>query len=228
MDLWGALPDSLDPAVAERVAGYFAALAASPHNMLGDPPERWVARHLADALALAEHVAEGPLVDVGSGAGLPGLVLAMLAPEREVRLVESRAKRVDFLRETAVALGLTRVSVDHRRAEHVGRDEALRERFAVAVARALAKPIVAAELLLPLVRVGGAAWLHLSLADAESLASASASLASLGAVAREPLRYQLVGDAQPRALLALDKREASDPRYPRREGLPGRRPLPLR
>ena len=223
---WGALPDELGDEVRERLEAYLARLAEARtrFNLIGDPPERWVARHVRDALTLAGAVGEGPLVDVGSGAGLPGLVLAILDPARAVRLVESNRKRAAFLGDCARALGLERVVVDDRRAERVGRDPACRERHAVAVARALSAPPVGAELLLPLVEVGGVAWLQLSADDARAFPGAAA--AALGGEVGQPQLYALPGDDEgARALLPLHKRARTPERYPRREGVPARRPL---
>lgn len=131
---------------------------AGSRGLLG-PGEgsRIVPRHILESAALARWIdSGGELIDVGSGAGLPGLVLASLGLAK-VTLLDSQARRVAFLREAAHDLEIE-VSVIHGRAEELGRDQ-LRERFSFATARGLAKRPVAIELVLPLVRVGGKALL---------------------------------------------------------------------
>jgi 16S rRNA (guanine527-N7)-methyltransferase len=112
--------------------------------------------HVADALTLLPHLPEGPhaLADVGSGGGVPGIPLAVARPDARVTLIESTKKKAAFLDEAVRALGLTNVTVDARRAEDVAHADR-RERFDVAVARAVATLDWLAEWCLPLVRVGG-------------------------------------------------------------------------
>src|SRR5258708_933753 len=109
-----------------------------------------------DSLVLLEHLgAASKLVDVGSGAGMPGIVLKIARPELEVTLIEADQAKAAFLVHASATLRLENVEVVARRAEEAGHDPALREKFDVAVARALAPLPVLVELCLPLVRVGG-------------------------------------------------------------------------
>jgi 16S rRNA (guanine(527)-N(7))-methyltransferase RsmG len=112
---------------------------------------RVISRHLLESAALLPHIPEGPVIDVGSGAGLPGLVLAALG--RTVVLIESQLKRVAFLQRASVELGAD-AQVRHGRAEEQGRGD-LRDSADTVVARALAAPAVALELCMPFVRPGG-------------------------------------------------------------------------
>lgn len=131
---------------------------AGSRGLLG-PGEanRIVPRHVLESAALARWIDPGgELIDVGSGAGLPGLVLASLGLAK-VTLLDAQARRVAFLREAAHDLQIE-VNVVHGRAEELGREQ-LREKFSFATARGLAKQAVALELVLPLVRVGGTALL---------------------------------------------------------------------
>src|SRR3989441_8346948 len=108
-----------------------------------------------DSLVLLEHLgAARTLVDVGSGAGLPGIALKIARPELHVTLVEADQAKAAFLVHACATLGLENVEVVARRAEEAGHDPMLREKFDVAVARALAPLPVLVELCLPLVRVG--------------------------------------------------------------------------
>src|SRR5260370_27235618 len=109
-----------------------------------------------DSLVLLEHLGDArSLVDVGSGAGLPGIPLKIARPELEVTLIEADQAKAAFLVHASATLRLENVEVVARRAEEAGHDPALREKFDVAVARALAPLPVLVELCLPLVRVGG-------------------------------------------------------------------------
>src|SRR5258707_1038360 len=110
---------------------------------------------IADARHCGGGIAPRSLVDIGAGAGFPGLPLKILCPELQLTLVESIAKKATFLRHMIDALGLTNVEIVVARAEAAGRDPAQRERYDVAVARAVAELRVLAEYCLPFCRIGG-------------------------------------------------------------------------
>src|SRR3954454_24022869 len=116
-----------------------------------------ITRHFLDSLRCANSWGDPPgsLVDIGAGAGFPGLPLKILRPELQLTLVESIAKKAAFLRHIVDTLGLTDVEIVIARAEAAGRDPAQRERYDVAVARAVAELRVLAEYCLPLCRIGG-------------------------------------------------------------------------
>jgi 16S rRNA (guanine527-N7)-methyltransferase len=178
-----------------------------------DPGEA-AARHVLDALAglpAVDAAPAGPLADVGSGGGLPGLVLAVVRPARELHLIEATARKAAFISEAAAELGLD-VHVHAERSEDLGRG-ALRDACACAVARALAPPPVAVELCLPLVRPGGRLVLW----------SREAADADLAFAARE-----LEGGVLPPecpGVLVIGKLGATPERFPRRPGMAAKRPL---
>jgi 16S rRNA (guanine527-N7)-methyltransferase len=178
---------------------------------------------IADSLVLLEHLGEaGRLVDVGSGGGLPGLPLKIARPTLGVTLVESDQAKAAFLVRACAALGLHDVEVLARRAEDVGRDPLYRESFDVAVARALAPMPVLAELCLPLVRVGGR--LLAQKTESEDLDAARRAIDAVGGalnrVAAAPSTARGAG-----TVVIVDKVRATPPAYPRRPGVPARRPL---
>jgi 16S rRNA (guanine527-N7)-methyltransferase len=191
-----------------RLERWLQALLATPGlTSIEDPAE---ARRvlLDDALRGAGVVGTfgGAIVDVGSGGGSPGIPLAAALPDREVVLLEARRRKCDFLRE--IAAEFPNVSVVEGRAEEQEVD-----RFGVAVAKALAKPPVAAEWCLPLVRPGGAAILWLG---------PSAYLDAVGRVAEQ------VGGGRPElreGLVVLRKVAPTPPGFPRRPGMARKRPL---
>lgn len=120
-------------------------------------PREVAALHMLDCAALASHLPGGvtTLADVGSGAGFPGLVVAILRPELAVTLLDPLEKRLNFIQDVIEILGLENVTLLHIRGEDAGRNAALRERFDVATARAVADLTVLGELCLPLTKVGG-------------------------------------------------------------------------
>lgn len=163
---------------------------------------------LDDAVRGVEVVSrfEGPIVDVGSGGGTPGIPLAVALPERDVALLEAERRKTEFLERWAAQL--PNVRVVWGRAEEQGVGE-----YGVAVARALAEPVVAAEWTLPLVRVGGAAvlWVGPS-ASADRVARAAEKL---GAHLAE----------SPAGFFVLERHEPLPPGFPRRTGIAKKRPL---
>lgn len=159
------------------------------------------------------------IVDLGSGAGLPGLVIAALLPAAEVVLLEGRTVRAEQLADRVDALGLApRVEVLSARAEVAGRDPAWRGRFDVAVARGFAAPGVTAECAAPLLRVGGLLCVS-EPPDADSAVRWPAGgCAEVGLVLRR-------GVTTPPAMVVLEQVDACAERYPRRVGIPSKRPL---
>lgn len=172
--------------------------------------------HVEDALAAAGLVTEGPVVDVGSGGGSPGLPLAAAHPELEFSLLEATERKCAFLRVHAA--GFPNVRVINGRAEDVGRGEG-RDAFATAVARALAHPPVAVEWCLPLVRPGGTLILYTSLSVEDAVARAAQALAG------ELVEVRPVAGAEQKALAVVRKVDATPERFPRRPGVARKRPL---
>lgn len=167
------------------------------------------------------------VIDVGSGAGFPGLPLKLLWPETRLTLLDATGKKARFLSDTVAELGLGRVDVQARRAEVAGRDPAFRERFDLALSRAVAPLAVLAELTLPLVRVGGAsAGIKGSRLDEEAVA-AEPAIRRLGggALGDLPWPASLSGAAvAPRCFLA-PKQRPTPPDLPRRAGVTSSNPL---
>lgn len=165
------------------------------------------------------------VVDIGAGAGFPGLAMRLVEPSLAVTLVESNAKRCRFLEHACAELGLGDVRVVQARAEEAGRDEALRASFDVAVARAVAPMPVLVEYALPLLRRGGVlAALKGGRAEAE-LAEAAGAISALGGTAEPSLPLSLPAGAPPQRVLLVRRTGELDERYPRRPGMPSKRPL---
>ena len=178
---------------------------------------------IEDSLVLLDHLGEARrLVDVGSGGGLPGLALKITRPELAVTLIEADQAKAAFLVQACAKLDLRDVEVLARRAEEVGRDGRYRESFDVAVARALAPMPVLAELCLPLVKVGGR--LVAQKTASEEVQRAGRAIEAMGGalnrVAAAPSAARGAG-----TVVIVDKVRPTPPAYPRRPGVPARKPL---
>jgi 16S rRNA (guanine527-N7)-methyltransferase len=191
-----------------RLERWLAAVLATPGMTAIQGLEEARAMLVDDALRAADVVGrfEGPIVDVGSGGGSPGIPLAAALPDREVTLLEANRRKASFLE--GLAAEFPNVRVVRGRAEEQATDA-----FGVATAKALAKPPVAAEWALPLVRPGGAAILWVGeTADVEALERVAGQL----------------GAAPPEAevgLVVLRKLEPTPAGFPRRPGVARKRPL---
>jgi 16S rRNA (guanine527-N7)-methyltransferase len=174
---------------------------------------------VADSLVLLDHLGDARrLVDVGSGGGLPGLALKIARPDLEVTLVEADGAKAAFLVSAAAKLGLG-IDVVARRAEEAGHDPRYRERFDVATARALAPMRTLVELCLPFVRVGGRL-----LAQKTENEEAAHAIERLGG--RLDSVIPAPSDARARGVVVIVEKVAPTPAaYPRRPGVPGRKPL---
>lgn len=200
-------------------------------NLTGDASfEALLDAHLMDSLAplsvaglLPENAA---VIDVGSGAGLPGVPLAIVRPDLQITLLDSQLKRVTFLEAVTEALELQNTSVLHARAEDAARDARYRERFAVATARAVAALPALLELLLPFVRGGGCCICFKGpSADAEMEAGAlAAQLLGGGMPEARAVSLPFLPDAR-HTLVVTEKIRPTPGRFPRRAGTPAKKPL---
>lgn len=187
--------------------------------------------HFMDSLSLYLHDAQlglskaSSVVDVGSGAGFPGIPLKIVCPNLFVTLVESSSKKASFLRHIVGILALKGTEVVQARAEEVARRPEYRERYDVAAARALAPMAVAAELLLPLVRVGGIAVVFKTEDALAELRDAARAIKECGGGEVVVYPYLLPGAEKKRVLVCVPKIRPTPDKYPRRPGQPFKRPL---
>ena len=187
-------------------------------------------KHFLDSLTVTLAVPDGltslgSIIDVGAGAGLPGLPLKLAFPHLRLVLVESVGKKTDFMRHVVSILGLSGVEVHTGRAERLGQEPGLREAFDLVVTRALAGLSVLAEYTLPFCREGGVmvALKHGGI-DAE-LNGATHSVEELGGRMGKVYPVEIIGLTDNRIVVAVDKISSTPERYPRRPGIPSKRPL---
>ena len=165
------------------------------------------------------------LVDVGTGAGFPGLPLKILYPAMRTTLVESVGKKAMFCEHIVRMLGLENVQVIKARAEEVGQKPEHREKYDCAVARAVAGMNVLSEYLLPLVRMGGTMLAQKGESGPAEVQSAEKVMKLLGGKLQQVIQVNLPGVADDRYLVIVNKSHATPPKYPRKPGMPMKQPL---
>ena len=184
-------------------------------------PEDVVKKHFLDSLAAAPYLkTNASIVDVGTGAGFPGLPLLILRPDLRVTLIDSLQKRLVFLEAVLKELKLTAELV-HARAEDAGQNPKYREKFDVALTRAVSALPVLCELTLPLVKVGGRSIAYKG-DSVEELAASKNALSVLHATAE---RVVIPADYGARELVILTKNGTTPKQYPRKAGTPAKSPL---
>ncbi len=192
-------------------------------------PREMAVKHFLDSLTLLPLLPDGPfsLIDVGTGAGFPGVPLALLRPDCSLTLLDSLNKRLVFLKELTAALGIPAALV-HMRAEQGGRDISLRERFDVATARAVAALPALCEYCLPFVKVGGR-FLAMKGPDVPAeLAQAAGAIHKLGGASARCVDMALPaieGEAQARTVVIIRKHSPTPGAYPRPSAKIAKHPL---
>lgn len=188
-------------------------------------------KHFLDSLSCLPAIRAGrtpspfSLIDIGSGAGFPGIPLKIVCPEMRLTLVESVGKKVAFLEHIAAKLGLKEVSLFKARAEELGREAAHREKYDWAVARAVAEMRTLLEYLLPLVKLGGKALAQKGENAPAETHGAEHAAQVLGGCLAQIMPVELPGVVEQRFLVVFDKVAATPGRYPRRPGTPSKEPL---
>ncbi len=185
-------------------------------------------KHFLDSFSCVLAWKENPpvrLVDVGTGAGFPGLPLKILYPAMRLTLVESVSKKAKFCRHVADAMKMEGVEVLTARAEEVGQMSSHREQYDWAVARAVADLPVLAEYLLPLLQINGHMLAQKGASGPAEVHKAEPALKILGGRLRQLIPVTLPGVADERYLVVIDKVAATPEQYPRKAGMPAKKPL---
>ena len=217
------------PSAADNLLRYSEILREKNKVMnltaITDPTEI-VTRHFLDCAALAPYMPQdGRVLDVGTGAGFPGIPLKIAFPEVEVVLLDSLNKRVKFLNEVIGQLGLSKITAVHGRAEDFARQKDYREQFDLVVSRAVANLSSLSEYCLPYVKVGGRFVSYKSGKLNEELAAAQKAIHVLGGEAKEPVYFQLTGTEDERSFVCIKKGKATPKKYPRKAGTPAKEPI---
>lgn len=187
-------------------------------------------KHFADSLSCLLALRQRPekrfsLIDIGTGAGFPGLPIKIMYPDMRLTLVESVGKKVTFLEHIVQKLELKEVKVIKARAEEIGREPAHREKYDWAVARAVAEMRTLLEYLLPLVKVGGRALAQKGENAPAETQAAERAAKLLGGCLAQVMPVELPGVVEARYLVVFNKEAATPGKYPRRPGVPSKEPL---
>ncbi len=198
-------------------------------NLTGitDPAEIAI-KHYLDSLTLVQAIPQlndDSLIDVGTGAGFPGLALAIVFPRLRVTLMDSTAKKLRFIDHVGAVLGLDNIRSLHARAEDAGQQKQHRERYDIVVARAVARMPALMEYTLPLAKCGGQVIVMKGTSAQEESNAAAKAISILGGELFDIKEVRLPTMDKPRYLIVIDKLEATPRRYPRNAGTPTRDPI---
>ena len=186
-----------------------------------------IVKHFADSLSICTVLPDSvkTVCDLGTGAGFPGIPMAIAYPGLQFTLIDSLNKRIKFLQEVVDALGLTNVTLVHARAEEAGRNKIYRENFDLVVSRAVANIATLSEYCLPLVRVGGY-FISFKSGDVDAeIESSGSAIKKLGGKLEKPVYFSLPDTDISRSFLIIDKEKNTPKAYPRKAGTPSKEPL---
>lgn len=222
---------SIDDNVAKKLLVFYEDLVSTNETLnltaITDFKEV-VIKHFLDSASILKSNLEfkgKSIIDVGTGAGFPGLVLAILCPDPNIVLLETLNKRCRFLQEVSLKLKLDNVSIVNGRAEDLGRNTEFRERFDYSTSRAVASLEVLSEYLLPFVKVGGFMVAYKGKNAMNEMEISHNSVSILGGKYSDSFVYNLPEDSGDRSLLLFEKVNNTPDKYPRKAGIPSKRPL---
>ena len=189
-------------------------------------PEEIIQKHFIDSLTILNRIEDNKsVVDVGTGAGFPGIPLSIMNPTLKITLVDSLNKRLVFLQEVINQLGLKNVELVHARAEDFGQNKKYREKFDVATSRAVANLSTLSELCLPYVKENGKFIPYKAEKAEAEIEAAQKAVDLLGGEISDKIEFQLPGGDMGRTLVVIDKIKKTPKKYPRKAGTPAKMPI---
>lgn len=189
-------------------------------------PNEIILKHFIDSITILKDIKDGSIVvDVGTGAGFPGIPLSIMNPTLKITLVDSLNKRLIFLQEVINELDLKNVELVHARAEEFGRNKKYREKFDVATSRAVANLATLSEYLLPLVKINGKAISMKAGNASQEIEDAKKAIKTLGGNINNIEEFKLPQSDISRTIIIIDKISGTPGKYPRKPGTPAKEPI---
>lgn len=189
-------------------------------------PNEIILKHFIDSITILKDIKDNStVVDVGTGAGFPGIPLSIMNPTLKITLVDSLNKRLIFLQEVINELDLKNVELVHARAEEFGRNKKYREKFDVATSRAVANLATLSEYLLPLVKVNGQAISMKAGNASQEIEDAKKAIKILGGNIKNIEEFNLPQSDISRTIIIIDKIKETSSKYPRKPGTPAKEPI---
>ena len=189
-------------------------------------PNEIILKHFIDSITILKDIKDGSIVvDVGTGAGFPGIPLSIMNPTLKITLVDSLNKRLIFLQEVINELDLKNVELVHARAEEFGRNKKYREKFDVATSRAVANLATLSEYLLPLVKINGKAISMKAGNASQEIEDAKKAIKTLGGNINNIEEFNLPQSDIGRTIIIIDKIKETPGKYPRKPGTPSKEPI---
>lgn len=189
-------------------------------------PEEIIVKHFIDSLTIAKYVKENArLIDVGTGAGFPGIPLKIIREDIEITLLDSLNKRVNFLNEVIHELKLSKIQAVHSRVEDFAKDKKNRESFDYATSRAVANLSTLSEYLIPLVKIGGNAISMKGSEVDEEMKQSQKAISLLGGKIETIETFQLPQSDINRNIIIIHKTQNTPNKYPRKAGIPSKEPI---
>ena len=189
-------------------------------------PNEIILKHFIDSITILKEIDNNSkIIDVGTGAGFPGVPLSIMNPTLKITLADSLNKRLIFLQEVVNQLGLKNIEIIHARAEELGKNKKYRENFDVATSRAVANLSTLSEYLIPLVKVGGKIISMKAGGAQEEIEAAKKAIKILGGKIEGIEEFKLPQTEIERTIILIKKEEHPPNKYPRKAGVPSKEPI---
>ena len=189
-------------------------------------PEEIINKHFIDSLTILDKIEKNSkIIDVGTGAGFPGIPIKIVMPDTEIVLLDSLNKRVNFLNKVIEELKLKNIQVIHGRAEDFGKNKNYREKYDIAVARAVAPLNILLEFLMPFVKKNGKCLCMKGSNTEEEILNSKNAIKTLGGRLVETEEFYIPNTDIKRKIIQINKITETDNKYPRKAGTPSKEPL---
>lgn len=189
-------------------------------------PDEIIFKHFIDSITILKEIKDNSkLVDVGTGAGFPGIPLSIMKPTLKITLVDSLNKRLIFLQEVVKELELKNIEIIHARAEELGQNKEYREMFDVATSRAVANLSTLSEYLIPLVKINGKVISMKASGAQNEINEARKAIKVLGGSIEKIEEFNLPQTDIGRTIIVIKKKEKTNRKYPRKSGIPSKDPI---